>query len=150
MTDSELAKKDAHLQNESRCQSLLSAANSQSNEVGVDMMADHSFIAYDYEISIVMERGRATVWRSVPLRPHPTGHEWHAPWHRGSGVWCFTAGFGRAGMGQNVVCPLGQPGDRLVWSNAPDIITVNHTIHCSFCDHIWQWGVEVERIDSNG
>ena len=55
--------------------------------------------------------GRKSVTRRrVKLRAHPHGREWHAPWHRGGGVWCFTAGWGLSIMGLDVMSPY-QPGE---------------------------------------
>ena len=50
--------------------------------------------------------------RVAKLRPHPTGHDWHAPFYQ-DGYWIFTAGFGLAMRQQRIKCPYGQVGGEM-------------------------------------
>lgn len=64
-------------------------------------------------IPLILAGTKTMTRRVIKLKPHPTGHEWHAPFYH-DGKWIFTAGWGLAIRQQAVKCPYGGVGD-LLW-----------------------------------
>ncbi len=62
-------------------------------------------------VKATLEDRKGQTRRVIKLKPHPTGHDWHAPFCQDD-YWVFTAGFGLAARQQRIKCPY-QVGDRL-------------------------------------